>query len=34
MTKRLFDDNAYQTSFSAQVLACEPQKKGYAIIWD
>lgn len=34
MTKRLFDDNAYQTSFTATVLACEPQKKGYAIILD
>lgn len=34
MTKRLFDEDAYQTTFSAQVLACEPQKKGYAVILD
>lgn len=34
MTKRLFDEDAYQTRFSAQVLACEPQNKGYAVILD
>lgn len=33
-TKRLFDEDAYRTAFTATVLACEPQKKGFAVILD
>ena len=33
-TRRLFDEDAYRTSFTATVLACEPVKKGFAVILD
>ncbi|MDO5548360.1 MAG: alanine--tRNA ligase-related protein [Eubacteriales bacterium] len=33
-TKRLFDEDAYRTEFTATVLACEPQKKGFSVILD
>ena len=33
-TKRLFDENAYLTDFSAKVLSCEETEKGFAVILD
>ena len=33
-TRRLFDEDAYRTSFTATVLACEPVRKGFAVILD
>ncbi len=32
MTVRLFDENAYQTEFTAVVVRCEERKNGYAVI--
>ena len=33
-TKKLYDIDAYQTSFEAKVVSCEKQEKGYAVILD
>lgn len=33
-TKKLYDIDAYQTSFEAKVVSCEKQKEGYAVILD
>ncbi len=34
-TRRLFDENAYQSAFSATVLQCEPDEKdGFAVVLD
>lgn len=33
-TKRLFDENAYETTFLASVLECKKEEKGYAVVLD
>ena len=33
-TEKLYDLDAYQTTFTARVLSCTPEKKGYAVILD
>lgn len=33
-TKKLYDIDAYQTSFEAKVVSCEKQEEGYAVILD
>lgn len=34
MTEKLFEKDAYLREFTAQVLGCEPSKKGYAVVLD
>lgn len=34
MTRKLYDEDSHLTQFTAQVLACLPQKDGYAVILD
>lgn len=34
MTRKLYDENSHLTQFTAQVLACIPQRDGFAVILD
>lgn len=34
MTKKLYDENSYATTFNAEVLSCERTDKGYEIVLD
>ena len=34
MTKKLYDENAYQSEFIAEVMSCNPCQKGYDVLLD
>lgn len=34
MTRKLYDENAYTTRFTAKVLSCQPEGKAYSVILD